>query len=786
MAKPNTKSKNEGPARINPQALKSLIVSAGDYLKKYKEFIKEIENPNFILKETSDGMRKGLKIIEEMKRDSQIGSDLRTRKGKIKSLQWSIQVGSDLETDKQQAKELKNLIEPVYRDLVTEIQEALEYGYAVIEKNWTIENGQVLLPSVKGHDPANWVFDENGTPGLKTVEKPEPTAVPIERIIHATFDAPRGNPYGRSIFIEAFWPWYWKKHAILFWSIFCEKFGQPTIVGWHSPNAEEDEITSLLETLESIQSDTAVTLEEGWRIELMEAKRTGTDSYEAFVQYCDRAISKAILSTVLITNESLHQTRAATSSQKDVTDEVLEGDSIRIQDIITKEVVKPLAQWNFNFTVLPQLYIHYDAKSVPKEEAEGDEIQQRIMPITLDDLYKKYGWTKPEGDTPVIFNGQITTWDAIMKGQAQAIEKQPAFSRFSVEEQDRTNGTNGTDRTSEEKDGAVFLLKEGDYLDRVFTENKPRIDAAVEMKTIEKAFEVEGYSQALPGLENTRLTDTRQIWEEFLELAGCLAEYSVQHQVSRIPTGMYSQFDKNDPLAGVSLVDLDYGIEAFKVIKPTEAIKWFKKKLPVKKEVWEQLKNQLKNHAFYLAKIDDLEVLIRIKEEMLKSLEEGLTYYDFKKSLREILDVKKLNTYLKTSFNTNMFSALSVENERALLRNTDMYPYWRYSALLDINTCDLCAALHNFVARYDHPAWSLITPPNHHNCKCRKVIATPAEVQQYLGLIVWNPENPALRPHPGFDINPATNMERVFQKIILEKQSQSLKLNTQIRQMEVA
>jgi phage gp29-like protein len=312
----------------------------------------------------------------------------------------------------------------------------LEYGYAIVEKNWTIENGLVTLPSVKGHDPAKWVFDENGTPGLKTVEKPEPTAVPIERIIHATFDAPRGNPYGRSILIEAFWPWYWKKHAILFWSIFCEKFGQPTIIGWHAKGAETEEITSLLETLESIQSDTAVTLEEGWRIELMEAKRTGTDSYQAFVQYCDRAISKAILSTVLTTNESQYGTRAQAVEQKDVTDEVLEADALKIQDITNKDVVQLLAGWNFNFTVPPQLYIHYDAKSIPKEEAEGDKIQQELMPIPLDDLYKKYGWTKPEGDTPVIFNGVITTWDAIMKGQAQGQvnQGQPAYSKFSSEE----------------------------------------------------------------------------------------------------------------------------------------------------------------------------------------------------------------------------------------------------------------------------------------------------------------------------------------------------------------
>jgi hypothetical protein len=123
--------------------------------------------------------------------------------------------------------------------------------------------------------------------------------------------------------------------------------------------------------------------------------------------------------------------------QKDVTEEVLEADALKIQDITNKDVVQLLAGWNFNFTVPPNLYIHYDAKSIPKEEAEGDKIQQELMPIPLNDLYKKYGWTKPEGDTPVIFNGAITTWDAIMKGQAQGQghdEKPPAYSKFSSEE----------------------------------------------------------------------------------------------------------------------------------------------------------------------------------------------------------------------------------------------------------------------------------------------------------------------------------------------------------------
>jgi len=767
--------------RISKKALKPLLISAINYGKKYKKFIKEIENPNFILKETSEGMRKGWKIIEEMKRDAQVGSDLRTLKGKIKGLKWSIQIDSDKEEDHNQAELLRNQIEPIYRDLVTEILEAVEYGYAIVEKNWAInKDGLVVLSSVKGHDQDDWTFDENGTPGLKTSENPEPTAVEMERIIHATFDAPRGNPFGRSVLIEAFWAWYWKKHCILFWAIHCEKFGQPTIIGFHEKTAEDEEVNKLLETLESIQSDTAVTLEKGWQIEFMEAKRSGQDSYEAFVKYCDRQISKAILSAVLTTNESQYGARAHATEQKEITDEVLEGYALRLQDIVNKDAVHLLVKWNYKFTIQPNLYIHYDAKTVPKEEAEGDEIQQKLMPISLDDFYKKYGWTKPDGNDLVIFNGTISTWDSLIKRQAN----QPSKSNFSTFEDQNAN-TSAVSPNSDQDDSALFLLKEGDFLNQIFVENQSRFNDSININGIIEAFDVDDFTSALPRLDNTQITQSQPVWEEFLELAGCLAEYSILHQTERIQSTDSNYFSKEDDLLeSLNLLDMDYGIDAFKNITPKQAINWFKSKVPVSKEVWEALRKELKNNAFYLAKIDDIELKLKAKEEMLKSLEEGIPYQEFKKSVQSILDVKKLNAYLRTSFNTNMFSALSVENEQALLRNTDMFPYWRYSTLIDIptHTCNLCRRLHNFTARYDHPAWSIITPPNHHNCKCRKVIATPAEVQRYLGVIKWNPENPSFKPIEGFDFNPAASLERVFKKILLKKSKESIKLNAKIRE----
>lgn len=759
---------------VSPLVLKPLAVSATKWLKRYKEFLEEIENDCFIIKETQDGIRKGLKIFEEMKRDFQVGSDLRTRKLKIRSLPWKIHVPGENESDHKQAKELQELLKPIYRDLVTEIQEALEFGYAIIELNWELLDGKVILPSVKGWDPEKWVFDENGTPGIKTIENPEPQVVPMERIIHATFETPRGNPYGRSILIEAFWPWYWKKHAILFWAIFCEKFGQPTIIGWHNKNAEAEEIAALLETLESIQSDTAVTLEEGWKIEFMEAKRSGGDtSYEAFVRYCDKGISKAIVSAVLTTNESQFGTKAHAVEQKEVTDEVIEADSLRIQDITSNSAVRLLARWNFNFSVPPELLIHYKDEDNSKEAAESDEIQQRLMPIPLDDLYRKYGWTKPEGDTPVIFNGQITTWDAIMKAKDQVKEDPQKFSKA---EFSKDKNTPALDDGS-----ALQILKESEYIDSLYDGMLPGFEKAVITSPLEKAIlNAESFSQSIQKLNDYQGL-TAQLWEELILLASCIGEYSVHHQTN-LATGTGNFEAPPDQY----ILDVEYGDDAFRILEPKEAIKWFQSKIPVDKEIWEIIRKEIKNSAFHLSKIDDLNTMIAIKEKMVTALQAGQTFRDFLKEAAALINTKLLKSYLRTSFNTNMFSALSVQNEKALLRHTDRFPYWRYSAILDENTRFSHLIMHNFVARYDHPAWSTWTPPNGFNCRCRKVIATIMDVKNYLGTVPYAAINDKYQPDPGFAQNPINSMERTLKKLILDKGKLNLDLNLKIRDLEAA
>jgi SPP1 gp7 family putative phage head morphogenesis protein len=767
---------------ISPAVLRPLAVSATKWLKRYKEFLDEIENDCFILKETQDGARKGIKIFEEMTRDFQVGSDLRTRNSKIKSLPWRIHAPGENESDKKQANELEEILKPVYRDLVTEFQEAHKYGYALVEPMWELLDGQVVLPSVKGWDLEMWAFDENGTPGIKTIENPEPQVVPMERIIHFTFESPRGNPFGRSILIEAFWPWYWKKHAILFWAIFCEKFGQPTIIGWHNKNAETDEVAALLDTLESIQSDTAVTLEEGWKIEFMEAKRSGGDtSYEAFVKYCDMGISKAILSASLTTNESQYGTKAQAVEAKQVTDEVIESDVLRIQEKMTKTVVRLLAQWNFNFSKPPELLIHYKDEDNSKEAAESDEIQQKLMPIPLDDLYQKYGWTKPEGDTPVVFNNQITTWNTIMnaKGKGQE-EGEGDNNNFSKAEFSKDTNT----KPEAVDDGkALQILKESEYIDAVYDTVFNQFEKALITSHLEKSIsDNDTFSKSIKMLNDYK-GSSAPLWEELLYLASCVAEYSVFYQTDQRPPTSFFEAGSEDLLG---LIDVDYGDEAFRIIEPKEAVKYLQSKIPVKKEIWKLIRKEVQNSAFHLKKIDDLNAQIKIKEKMVKALKEGLTYRDFKKSVSELINTKLLNSYLRTSFNTNMFSALSVQNEKALLRNVDRFPYWRYSAILDSNTRFAHLVMHNFVARYDHPAWSKWTPPNGYNCRCRKVVATGMDVKNFMGTVPYESINATYKPDPGFEFNPINSMEKTLKKLIYDKEKQNLVLNQQIRDLEAA
>jgi phage gp29-like protein len=403
MATKKAASKNEITPGSKPvKEMLTAVMSAKKDLSKYSAFMSAQENPNRILKNTGDGKKKGYELFREMMTDPQIAADMGTRQKMVSGLTWKIVVPGGTEQDNENANLLEEMLRPVYEDLLTEMQDDLVIGFSVTELNWEYNDGKLTLPSVLGHKQEDFTFSPEWELKLKTGNKDVP--VSRDRVCLSVFNKKKGNLFGEALLTGAFWPWWFKKHAWLFWSTFLEKFGQPTVAGYFPPGTEKSEQDLLLQACQSVQNEMSIILPENWKIDLIEAQRSGAvDTYEKFLKYCDMGISKVILHTAMTSNATQYGTQGLGEVQQDLTSQVVESDARRYSGNITQQVVKPLGMRNYNFSVPPLFMIVYQTEDTSKESAEKDKTLSETVPVAVDDIYDKYKLTKPGPDTIVSY-----------------------------------------------------------------------------------------------------------------------------------------------------------------------------------------------------------------------------------------------------------------------------------------------------------------------------------------------------------------------------------------------
>ncbi|MCL2871587.1 MAG: phage minor head protein [Betaproteobacteria bacterium] len=184
-------------------------------------------------------------------------------------------------------------------------------------------------------------------------------------------------------------------------------------------------------------------------------------------------------------------------------------------------------------------------------------------------------------------------------------------------------------------------------------------------------------------------------------------------------------------------------------LKPAEAIRYFEKKL--NRLTWDWHESDEADHAmaFTVAKVTSMDVLTTIRDELTRSLKEGVPFQEFKKNLTPKLQAlgwwgrqisidadgvaikEQLGSprRLETIYRCNMQSALMAGRYKALRDNAAARPYWQYVAVHDSRTRPSHMALDGAVFKWDDPIWENIFPPNDFNCRCTVRALTERQVE---------------------------------------------------------
>ncbi len=198
---------------------------------------------------------------------------------------------------------------------------------------------------------------------------------------------------------------------------------------------------------------------------------------------------------------------------------------------------------------------------------------------------------------------------------------------------------------------------------------------------------------------------------------------------------------------------------------PEEAMKFLASEGVKTSWNWQEQLEIIKQHCFTVAKVGNADVLQLIHEEILKAVDDGKSYKDFKDELSQMFQEKG---YLKrddgsawrldTIFRTNMQSAYMGGRYFEMQNVKDDFPYWQYIAIRDNRTRASHSELAGKVVRMDDNFWKTHYPPNGYRCRCRVRALGEQDLTDKKLKVTDGDSLKDNKPDDGFETNPGEQL----------------------------
>ena len=143
----------------------------------------------------------------------------------------------------------------------------------------------------------------------------------------------------------------------------------------------------------------------------------------------------------------------------------------------------------------------------------------------------------------------------------------------------------------------------------------------------------------------------------------------------------------------------------------------------------------MREKSFWIAGVENQDVLDAIQAKLEEALEAGITYDEFKTRVKDVLNALGLSDEtpyrLDTIFRTNIFSAYTMGQLEQVQGLQDRFPLWRYLAIIDSRTRPLHRDLNGKIFRQGEGP----IPPIDFNCRCTMQMLHQFEIERG-GLVV--------------------------------------------------
>jgi len=637
-------------------------------------------------------------IYESMLVDDQVSVCMRLKKDLILGDGANI-----LSQDEEQEEIIEDIKQALFEDyegnFVDDLEELLtsyDFGFSISEKIFKIrENSKLGIKSLKTRHPNSWLIYQDDYGNItKFEQKTNHGSIDVDRnsLIHIINDKRFQNPYGTSDLRSAYNAWIAKLHVTRFFSIYLEKAASPIPVGKYDKNSPSGFSEKLLNVLKTFQTKTAISVSKDVEIEFLEAKTNG-EAYHKAIHLFNMIIGRSLFVPDLVGftgSETGGGSLALGKEQMNLFFMHIYRRRNSLEDVINKEIIKPIINYNFGFVENPPKF-----KFKPFDESQAVELAKIWLEAVKGNAYQpneeeinhfrklvKF----PEGD--VEFKQPVPSFPPNNVTQDKMNEEMP-------QEDDKKE--NKPDPEEEKKEFAkAYDQTPGDYHKKVnFKAMKTKLDDYDKSLMNETEPIVRKMIMDLKEKKKKKKIIQNQNVDK---IDGLSLKY--KKELKQVFKNSFQQLYRD------SQVQAKTEVTKSNFAKPLEEDKWLE---VIDKEVF----NFIGDYEYSILKNTRVELIAAIKDG--RPLSSVLGILDDK--LNELSEVQ-LERYARTKHTEVMNNA-----RHDYFESTGVVTGYQYSAIMDDRTSEICSGLHGkFFKSGTEPI-----PPMHFNCRSTLIPITKYE-----------------------------------------------------------
>ena len=182
-----------------------------------------------------------------------------------------------------------------------------------------------------------------------------------------------------------------------------------------------------------------------------------------------------------------------------------------------------------------------------------------------------------------------------------------------------------------------------------------------------------------------------------------------------------------------------------------EAAEFFKSRIPVTADEWDELEPKLRFRAFAVGKLNDCDAVNRVKGKLLSALEQGRSLEEL---WPELAEEGRGPFYWESVYRTNLQTAYNAGRRMQIDRAKP--DALELLVVEDERTTGICKPLSGLGRPYDDPFWNDHWPPFHFNCRTtvRPIFKFMPEYKNMLREDVRAERTQRFTPAPGFGGSP--------------------------------